>query len=113
MSLIDTSKLDVTFDGITTAVDIAISHQIGMPLPLSSKLFASAFYSEKKESHSVIHLLVQDWGIGNELYQELMEYLVYQDEKFYAYAELDRETTKLTKLGNVEAYPLPIIEMVA
>ena len=100
-----------TFGQVTTAVDIAISDEIGLPLPLSAKLFESALYTEKKESYSVFHMLPENWGLGDTLYQELMEFLANQDERQYAYAQLDRETLKLTKFGNTEAYELSILKM--
>lgn len=56
-------------------------------------------------------MLSENWGLRDTLYQELMEFLASQDECLYAYAQLDRETLKLTKFGNIEAYELSILKM--
>ena len=110
MNLEDTNLLD-SLEDVTTAIDFAISDEIRLPLSLSSKLFESAFYVENKEGYSVFHMFSEKWGLSNQLYQEIMTFLAYQDEALYAYVELDRTTLKMVKLGNIDAFSLTLLEM--
>lgn len=109
---LEEKKLLDSLENVTTAIDFAISDKTGVPLPLSSKLFESAFYVENKDGYSVFHMFTEEWGLGNHLYQEVMTFLAEQDDALYAYVELDRATLKMVKLGNVDAFSLPLLDMV-
>jgi len=103
--------LQAKFKNVSCTVDIAISHEISMPLPLAAKLFTNASCSVKLDDYSFFNLFPHNWGLGNDVYQDLMEFFAYQDEVNYAYAELDRTTLKLVQLGNVEKFKLPLLDM--
>lgn len=88
----------------THAYELTLSKKIMIPAGLLSDLMSTASLNIDKGNYFSVHAIVNSWGIQNELYQRLMEFLFQADENEFSYFHTSKNRSNPIEVGNFNKF---------